>query len=274
MMTVLDEIIAYKRAEVADSRVRVPLAEMRARAAHAAFWAPARDFAAAIAGPPVRVIAEVKRASPSAGAIREDADPAATARRYERAGAAAVSVLTDRRYFAGSPDDLSAVRQAVGLPVLRKEFIVDPYQLYESRALGADAVLLIAGAVPADDLVALGRLAGELGMAAVFEVHTEAHVDEALATGARVIGINNRDLRTLTVDLDTTLSLRPRIPAGIVVISESGIATPVDVARVCRAGVDAILVGTALMTSPDPEADLRALRLVAEAEAPMRLPGR
>ncbi len=273
-MTVLDEIIAHKRAEVAAGRARVPLVEMRARAAHAASWAPARDFAAAIAGPPPRIIAEIKRASPSAGSIREDADPAATARRYERAGAAAVSVLTDRRYFAGSPDDLRAVRQAVGLPVLRKEFIVDPYQLYESRALGADAVLLIAGAVPADDLAVLGRLAGELGMAAVFEVHTEAHVDEALATGARVIGINNRDLRTLTVDLDTTLRLRPRILSGIKVISESGIATPDDVARVCRAGIDAILVGTALMTSPDPEADLRALRLVAEAEAPMRLPGR
>ncbi len=264
-MTVLDEIIAHKRAEVAASRARVPLAEMRARAASAAAGAPARDFAAAIAGPTLRIIAEVKRASPSAGAIREDADPAATARRYERAGAAAVSVLTDRRYFAGSPDDLRAVRQAVGLPVLRKEFIVDPYQIYESRTLGADAVLLIAGAVPADDLAALARLAGELGMAAVFEVHTEAHVDEALAAGARVIGINNRDLRTLAVDLDTTLRLRPRIPAGITVVSESGIATPDDVARVCRAGVDAILVGTALMASPDPEADLRALRLVAES---------
>jgi indole-3-glycerol phosphate synthase len=263
-MTVLDEIIAHKRAEVSATRARVPLAEIRALAARAAAESPARDFTAAITGPPVRIIAEVKRASPSAGAICEGADPAATARRYERAGAAAVSVLTDRRYFAGSPDDLRAVRQAVGLPLLRKEFIVDSYQLYESRALGADAVLLIAGAVPPDDLSALGRLAGELGLAAVFEVHTEVHVDEVVAAGARVIGINNRDLRTLTVNLDTTLRLRPRIPRGVAVISESGIATPDDVARVCRAGVDAILVGTALMASPDPEIELRALRHVAE----------
>lgn len=264
-MTVLDEIIAHKHAEVADSRARVSLAEMRARAERATSAGPARDFATAIAGPPLRIIAEIKRASPSAGSIREDADPAVTARRYERAGAAAVSVLTDRRYFAGSPDDLQAVRRAVGLPVLRKEFIVDPYQIHESRALGADAVLLITGAVPADDLAALARLAGELGMAALFEVHTEAHVDEALAAGARVIGINNRDLCTLAVDLDTTLRLRPRIPSGITVVSESGIATLDDVARICRAGVDAILVGTALMASSDPEADLRALRRVAES---------
>lgn len=258
---ILDEIIAHKRQEVAASRQAVPLEAMRRRA----LAAPrAQDFAAAVTGPPVRLIAEVKRASPSAGAIRPDADPAAIAGRYQAAGAAAISVLTDRRYFAGRPEDLPAVRAASALPVLRKDFIVDAYQMYEARALGADAVLLIAGAVASEDLITLGRLAQELGMAALFEVHTEAHVDLALAAGARVIGINNRDLQTLRVDLDTTRRLRPRIPAGVVVISESGIETPDDVRRVCAAGIDAILVGTALMAHPDPSAHLRSLRLAAE----------
>jgi indole-3-glycerol phosphate synthase len=260
-MTVLDEIIAHKRQEVAASRSAVSLAEMRARAEAAP---SARDFAAAVTGPPVRIIAEVKRASPSAGAIRQDADPIATATMYEYAGAAAVSVLTDRRYFSGSADDLRAVRAVVRLPVLRKDFVVDPYQVYEARAMGADAVLLIAGTVPVDDLAVLGRLARDLGMTALFEAHTEAQVDQALAAGARVIGINNRDLQTLTVDLETTLRLRPRIPGRVTVISESGIETPADVARVRQAGVDAILVGTALMASPDPAAHLRTLRLAAE----------
>lgn len=260
-ITVLDEIIAHKREEVAASRSVVSPAEMRA---HAAAAPPPRDFAAAIAGPPVRIIAEVKRASPSAGSIRQDADPAMTARLYEAAGAAAVSVLTDRRYFSGSPDDLRAVRQAVGLPVLRKDFVVDPYQVYEARAIGADAVLLIAGAVPAAELAALGRLAAELGMTALFEIHTENHLEDALAAGARVIGINNRNLSTLEIDLETTPRLRPRIPAGLLVVSESGIETPADVEHVCRTGIHAILVGTALMASPDPGARLRALRRAAE----------
>jgi indole-3-glycerol phosphate synthase len=258
---ILDEIVAHKRQEVAASRQAVPLEVVRRRA----LAAPrARDFAAAVTGPPVRIIAEVKRASPSAGAIRPDADPASTAVRYQEAGAAAVSVLTDRRYFAGSPEDLRAVRAAVTLPVLRKDFIVEAYQVYEARALGADAVLLIAGTVAPGDLAALGGLARELGMTALFEVHTEAHVDVALAAGARVIGINNRDLRTLRVDLDTTRRVRPRIPAGVVVISESGVETPDDVRRVCAAGVDAILVGTALMVHRDPSGRLRTLRLAAE----------
>ncbi len=260
-MTVLDEIIAHKREEVAASRSAVSLAEMRARAAAAP---PARDFATAVTGPPVRLIAEVKRASPAHGAIRQNADPAGVARLYEQAGAAATSVLTDRRFFQGSDDDLRAVRGAIGLPVLRKDFVVDPYQIYEARALGADAVLLIAGTVGGSELATLGRLAAEVGMTALFEVHTQAQVEEALAAGARVIGINNRDLRTLVVDLDITRRLRPRIPDGAVVISESGIETADDVVRVCRAGVDAILVGTALMASPDPAAHLRALRLAAE----------
>lgn len=260
-MSILQEIIAHKREEVAATRAAVPLAEVQARAAAAP---PARDFAGAITGPPVRIIAEVKRASPARGAIRQDADPAATARRYEGAGAAAVSVLTDRRYFNGSAEDLRAVRAAIRLPVLRKDFVVDAYQVYEARALGGDAILLIAGSIPAADLAALGRLAAELGMTPLFEAHTETEIDEVLSCGARVVGINNRNLKTLAVDLDTTRRLRPRIPTGITVISESGIETAADVATVRRSGIDAILVGTALMASPDPDAHLRALRLAAE----------
>lgn len=260
-MTVLDEIVAHKREEVAVARSAFSLDAVRARAAAAP---PARDFAAAVSGPPVRIIAEIKRASPARGDIRVDADPAAIARMYEQGGAAAISVLTDRRYFGGSDDDFHAVRGAVDLPMLRKDFVVDPYQIYQARALRADALLLIAGTVSLPDLVRLARLTDELGMTALFEVHTQAQVDEVLAAGARVIGINNRDLRTLAVDLGTTARVRPRIPPGVVVISESGIETADDIARVCREGIDAILVGTALMASPEPLAYLRHLRLSAE----------
>lgn len=260
-MTVLDEIIAHKRQEVAALRAGTPLHAMRARAEAAA---RPRDFAAAISGPPVKVIAEVKRASPSAGAIRQDADPSMTARVYAQAGASAVSVLTDRMHFSGSLDDLVAVRRVIDLPVLRKDFVVDPFQIYEARAAGADAVLLIAGTVPAADLAALARLAADLGLTALVEVHGRSDLDDALAAGARVIGINNRNLHTLTTDLDTTLRLRPQIPAGVIVISESGIESPADVERVAAVGIDAVLVGTALMASPDPAAHLRALRTAAE----------
>ena len=260
-MTVLDEIVAHKREEVAAARLALSLDAVRARAAAAP---PARDFAAAVTGPPVRIIAEIKRASPARGHIRADADPAAIARIYEQGGAAAISVLTDRRYFGGSDDDFRAVRGAINLPVVRKDFVVDPYQIYQARALHADAVLLIAGTVGTADLVLLARLAAELEMTALFEVHTEAQVDEVLAAGARVVGINNRDLRSLAVDLGTTARVRPRIPPGVRVISESGIETADDIARVCREGIDAVLVGTALMASPEPAAHLRQLRLAAE----------
>jgi indole-3-glycerol phosphate synthase len=262
-MTVLDEIIAHKRAEVAAHRAGTSLDAMRARAEAAG---RPRDFAAAIAGPPIKIIAEVKRASPSAGAIRAAADPGATARMYASAGAAAVSVLTDHKYFSGSLDDLVAVRRAVDLPILRKDFTVDAFQVYEARAAGADAVLLIAGTMPAADLAALARLAADLGLTALVEVHSDRDLDDALAIGARVIGINNRNLHTLQTDLETTHRLRPRIPAGITVISESGIASPADVANVAGAGIDAVLVGTSLMASADPGAHLRALLVVA-AEA-------
>ncbi len=266
-MTVLDEIIAHKRAEVAGHRAVTSLDAMRARAEAAA---RPREFGVAITGPPIKVIAEVKRASPSAGAIRAAADPAATARVYEAAGAAAVSVLTDHKYFSGSLDDLAAVRGVIDLPILRKDFTVDAFQVYEARAAGADAVLLIVGTMPVADLAALARLAADLGLTALVEVHSDRDLDDALAIGARVIGINNRDLRTLRTDLNTTHRLRPRIPAGITVISESGIATPGDVADVARAGIDAVLVGTSLMASPDPGAHLRALLAVAAAPGGQR----
>jgi indole-3-glycerol phosphate synthase len=264
-MTVLDEIIAHKRVEVAELRASVPLAAVRAQAQAAP---PGRDFAAAITGPPVRIIAEIKRASPSAGRIRDDADPTAVAGLYERAGAAAISVLTDRRYFSGSLDDLRAVAAAVRLPVLRKDFTIDPYQVYEARAAGADAILLIAGTLSVSTLTALGDLAAQLGLAAIVEVHTEEDLDDAVAAGARLIGINNRDLRTLAVDLNVTRRLRPRIPRGVVVVSESGIETAGDVRRVCAAGIHAILVGTTLMASADPAAHLTMLRHAAETAAP------
>jgi indole-3-glycerol phosphate synthase len=255
-MTVLDEIIAYKRGEVAALRAATPLDTMRARAERSPH---PRDFVAAISGPPLRVIAEVKRSSPSAGPIRAGADPVATARSYEAAGASAVSVLTDRKYFSGSLDDLVAVRGAIDLPILRKDFTVDAFQVYEARAAGADAVLLIAGAIPAADLASLARLASELALTALVEVHSDRDLDDALSISPRVIGINNRDLHSLRTDLETTHRLRHRIPAGVTVISESGIATPEDVTRVATAGIDAILVGTSLMASPDPVAHLRAL---------------
>jgi indole-3-glycerol phosphate synthase len=256
----LYEILAHKRREVAAARAAAPLAEVRARAADAP---PARDFAAAVAGPPLRIIAEIKRASPSAGAIRLEADPAAIARAYEAAGAAAISVLTDRRFFAGSPDDLRAAREAVGVPVLRKDFVLDAYQVYEARALGADAVLLIAGIVPAPALAELVGRTVALGMAALVEAHTEDELDQALAAGARVVGLNNRNLHTLVVDPQTTARLRPRVPEGVVVVSESGVETPADVARARRAGVHAVLVGTALMASADPAVRLRELAAAA-----------
>ncbi|MDR7482288.1 MAG: indole-3-glycerol phosphate synthase TrpC [Armatimonadota bacterium] len=259
-MTILDEMLAHKRREVGARRAVVPLETVRARAAAAP---PPRDFAGAIAGPPVRIIAEVKRASPARGILRGDADPAAVARAYQAAGADAISVLTDARYFRGDPADLAAVRVAVPLPVLCKDFIVDPYQVYEARALGADAVLLIAGAVPREVLAALLVLAGDLGLAALVEVDGAPALDDALAAGASIVGINNRDLRTFAVDLEATARLRPRIPAGRLVVSESGIETADDLRRVARAGVDAVLVGTALMTAPEPGAALARLRAAA-----------
>ena len=247
---ILERILAAKREEVARRRQATPLAAL-VDAAKA--QAPARGFRQALARPgPVRIIAEVKRRSPSKGALREDLDPAALARAYHMGGADAVSVLTDEPFFGGSAADLEAARAAVPLPVLRKDFIIDPYQVYEARAWGADAVLLIAAALREDQLRELLTLAGELGMDALVEVHTAGELEMALATGAQLIGINNRDLRTFITRLEVTLELAAKIPPGPVVVSESGIQSRADVERLAAAGVHAILVGESLVKSPDP----------------------
>ncbi|MGH2452999.1 MAG: indole-3-glycerol phosphate synthase TrpC [bacterium] len=252
----LETIVARKREEVAAAGAAVSLDEVEGRAAAAE---PPRDFAGALRGE-FALIAEIKPASPVTGAFRERMEPpeaAALAQRYVSGGARALSVLTDGPFFGGSPALLRAARSAVPVPVLRKDFVLEPYQVYESRAMDADAVLVIAALF---DLAALRDVCArchDLGMAAFVEVHSEGEVDAAVAAGARVIGINNRDLRTFAVDLNTTARLRGRIPSGVVVVSESGIRSPADLARV-RPHVDAVLVGSALMTSDNPAAAVRA----------------
>ncbi|HVV86006.1 MAG TPA: indole-3-glycerol phosphate synthase TrpC, partial [Kofleriaceae bacterium] len=223
---------------------------------------PARSLARALRrepGQPARVLAEIKRASPSAGPIRPDADPVAIAHDYEAGGAAALSILTDRRYFDGDLRFLSRVRAAVELPLLRKDFLIDRYQVLEARAAGADAVLLIVGALDDALLAELHAFATQLGMDALVEVHDRAECERALAIGARLVGVNHRDLRTFTIDLGLTAALAPLVPAGTVLVAESGIRTPADVARVVEAGADAILVGESLMRAASPGQALRAL---------------
>jgi indole-3-glycerol phosphate synthase len=258
--TILDRILAHKQAEINGAQQRRPLAAVREAAERAA---PPRDFMEALRAPGVSLIAEVKRASPSSGVLRPDLDPAAMARGYEAAGAAAVSVLTDTRFFQGSLADLRAVRDAVALPVLRKDFILAPYQIYEARAAGADAMLLIAAALENAMLQKLHTVATTLGMAALVEIHNRSELDrvlDALDVNSRsLLGINNRDLHTFDVDLATTAALRPHVPAGAVLVAESGVRTPADVTALAGLGVDAILVGTALVTAPDPGAKARSL---------------
>lgn len=255
-MGVLQEIVAHKREELAARRARVPFDEVRRRAADAP---PARPFLAAVTRPPLRLIAEVKGASPSAGTIRSEFDPAAVARVYAENGAAAISVLTDARFFRGEDGHLIAVRRAVAVPVLRKDFVLDCYQVHEARAIGADAVLLIV-AILDDGLVRdLAGLAGDLGMAALVEAHTETELARALAARPALVGINNRNLDTLTTSLEVTRRLRPLVPPGVVVVGESGVEERAHVEEMDRLGVDAILVGTALMRSADPAARVREL---------------
>jgi indole-3-glycerol phosphate synthase len=260
-MGLLDEIVAHKRGEVARRRTERPPADVQAACRDAR---PARDFAAALRPAPghrVSLIAEVKRASPSRGVMRADLDPPAQARRYAAAGAAAVSVLTDERYFHGSLDDLLAVRAAVGLPLLRKEFIVDEYQLWESRAAGADAVLLIAAALDDGALKDLVHAAHAVGLGTLVEVHTREELERAVRLPAPVIGVNNRDLQTLATSLEPSLSLLPLLPPGAVGVSESGLATREDVERVVAAGAQAILVGETLVRAADVAAAIGELLL-------------
>ncbi|MGI5816846.1 MAG: indole-3-glycerol phosphate synthase TrpC [Armatimonadota bacterium] len=254
---VLRRILANTRDELAERRRGRPLNELRAMAADAP---RPRDFAAALTGDEVAIIAEIKRASPSEGAIRAGQfDPAAIARQYDDAGAAALSVLTDERFFGGRLEYLTAAREACALPVLRKDFIVDEYQLYEARAAGADAVLLIVAALPPELLHDLRALTASLQMTALVESHDEVELEVALDAGARAIGVNNRDLRTFEVDLGVTERLAPMVPRDRAFVAESGMHGREDIRRVATAGADAALVGTALMRADDPGEALRGL---------------
>jgi indole-3-glycerol phosphate synthase len=254
---VLDRILGAKRREVEERRAAVPLASLEALARRAS---PPRGFERAlrakIAQEKPGVIAEIKRASPSRGTIRADFDPARVAQSYEEHGAACLSVLTDGEFFGGSREDLVAARAACALPVLRKDFMIDPYQVHESRAWGADCILLIIDAAPDRDLRELEQLARSLGMDVLVESHDGTQLERALAFETALIGINNRDLRTFETRLETTLGLLDRVPAGRMVVTESGIGGPEDVARMKAAKVSAYLVGSAFMSAPDPGKEL------------------
>lgn len=251
---ILDEILAHKRDEI-----RV-LHERHRQWAPPAHPPARRDFPGALRQPGVSLIAEFKRRSPSRGEIRSGADPGEVVQAYRAAGAAAVSVLTDERFFGGTLTDLIAARTLLDVPVLRKDFIVDEAQIAESAGPdGPDCVLLIAAALTADELRGLRKLAARCGQAALVEVHDEAEVDRALESGAEIVGINNRNLRTFEVSLKRTVALRPRIPSGIPVVAESGIYTADDVRRLADAGVNAMLVGEALMAADDPRRKIEEL---------------
>jgi indole-3-glycerol phosphate synthase len=259
-MSVLDDILVVKRAEVAAARAERPLAEVEAAARAAG---PVRGLVGALRrapGAPVGVIAEIKRASPSAGPIRPGADPAVIARDYARGGASALSVLTDRKFFDGELGFLTRVRAAVDLPLLRKDFLIDAYQIAEARAAGADGVLLIVAALAAPQLAELLAAARDHQLDALVEVHDLAEVDVALSAGARLLGVNHRDLRTFAVDMTLTAQIAPRVPADVVLVGESGIRTHDDIEMLGRTGVHAVLVGEHLMRAASPGDALIALR--------------
>lgn len=253
---ILDEIVRARRADVAEAKRAVPAEELRRRPL---FAEPRRGFAAALRGRAPAVIAEVKKASPSKGLIRDDFDPVAIARACESGGAAAISVLTEERHFQGKLEHLAAIRAAVAVPLLRKDFLFDPYQVVEARAWGADAILLIVASL--DDGLLRELLAEAAGheLDALVEVHTRAELDRAAAAGATLVGVNNRDLHTFVTTLATAEQLRSHIPAGATAVAESGIDTPADIARLRRAGYDCFLIGESLMRAPDPGAKLREL---------------
>jgi indole-3-glycerol phosphate synthase len=254
---VLARIVEHKRREIEADRPRAETEDWRGHAEAAP--APS-DFHAALAvGGRMRIIAEIKRASPSAGALREGLDPVTLARRYVESGADCISVLTDREFFHGSLDDLRHVHAAVRVPLLRKDFILDPIQVYEAKIAGASAVLLIAECLSPDELASLATLIHRLGMTALVELYDPANLDAVLASGARVVGVNNRDLRTFKTDLEQTLRLRPAIPRDRVLVSESGIKERTDVERLEAAGVQAILVGESLLRAADPGAKIAEL---------------
>jgi indole-3-glycerol phosphate synthase len=250
---ILARILQVKAREIAAAAAALPLPEIRSRAASAP---PVRDFAGAVRarvgiGQPA-VIAEIKKASPSRGLLRDPFVPAQIAASYQHHGAACLSVLTDRSFFQGSAEDLVAARAACALPVLRKDFVIDPYQVYEARAWGADCILLIVAALAPQNMRELEQLAHGLGMSVLAEVHDAAELEAALALDTPLVGINNRDLRTFVTRLETTYSLLKRIPAGRIAVTESGILARADVQAMRSRGVHAFLVGEAFMRSPDP----------------------
>jgi indole-3-glycerol phosphate synthase len=265
-MNVLERILGDTRDEVARRRRDVPLSNLeQALAARG----DERPFSEALARPGVSIIAEHKRRSPSAGTIREGAAVADVVCAYERGGAAALSILTEPHHFGGSLEDLREARATTRLPILRKDFVVDPYQLYEAAAAGADAVLLIVAALDRDDLARLYAEARAIDLDVLVEVHDEEELEAALEIDAAVIGINNRDLSDFRVDLDRTFELLADVPAGKTVVSESGIATRDQLAELERVGVDAVLIGTLLMRSIDPETAVRSLLGLSDTEAPL-----
>ena len=257
MSNILDRIVAYKHQEIAAARSRVPDAQLEARVAAAP---PVRDFRAALErGPGTRIIAEVKKASPSAGLLRADFDPVAIARIYEQNGAACISVLTDEPSFQGHLHYLTAVRAVVSCPLLRKDFILDRYQLLEARVAGADAVLLIAEILDGSALASLLRETAALGLQALVELYDRANLPRVLDSGARLIGINNRDLRTFETRLEHTLDLIPSLPSDVCLVSESGIRTRADIERLQAVGVRAVLIGETFMRAPNIGTKLREL---------------
>jgi indole-3-glycerol phosphate synthase len=255
----LDPILDRTRSRVAARRASVPLPEIEAAARERAGRDPVRPFAAALSAPGLAIIAEHKRRSPSAGLIRDDLELEAVVGAFQRGGASALSVLTEPDSFAGRLDDLERARAVSSLPILRKDFIIDPYQIPEARAAGADVILLIVAALRPAELRELHARAGAEGLAVLVEVHDGAELETALGVEPEVIGINNRDLSTLTVDIGRTLELRPRVPDGILVVAESGFRTRAELDRVAAAGVDGVLIGEGLMRAADIEAACREL---------------
>lgn len=255
---ILDQIVADSLKELEARKSRLPLRELKKIALE---QPPTLNFASALRGDGVRLIAEVKKASPSRDVIRRDFNPVEIARIYADNGASAISVLTEAKHFQGSLDYLKDIKKALGkrIPLLRKDFIVDPYQVYESRAYGADAILLIVAILKTEKLRELLRLAVQLGLSSLVEVHNKTELEIALKNEARIIGINNRDLTTFTVDLATTERLRPLIPPDRIVVSESGIKSRGDIEKMKQLGVDAVLIGEFLMSAPDIAARMKEL---------------
>ncbi|OGO43096.1 MAG: indole-3-glycerol phosphate synthase [Chloroflexi bacterium RBG_16_58_8] len=256
MNTILEKILADKKKEVAQRKRALPLSALKKEMARRP---KPRDFAAALRGPGLKLIAEVKKASPSKGVFKEDFDPVGLAKTYERSGVAAISVLTEEEYFQGSLEHLAAIRQMVKIPLLRKDFIYEEYQVYESAVNGADALLLIVAILKQEALEKLMALSASLGLACLVEVHNESELTEALLMRAEIIGINNRDLKTFKVDINTTRRLRLLIPEENIVVSESGIATKDDIKKMRECKVNAVLVGEALVTAEDIQANIRSL---------------